>query len=451
MKGIKKIICRNVLSAGGIAIIILLTNIIMMMTFISLNSSDRNMHEYIVEIGESFFYDDDNNELNITDEGKKHIDDYFKWAMLLDDDGNVIWSRSLPEDIPLHYTASDVASFSRWYLNDYPVNVWISKNGLLVLGSEKNSLWKHEIFFSQKFMENIFFYIGVFFIINFSVAIMLAFLSGFRFFNSLRKIADGVKDIADKKPVKLKVKGSFKDLADDVNKASKEIINQQKVIDKRDNARNNWIIGISHDIRTPLSMIMGYSSTLEENLELNEDIRKQASIIRIQSEKIKDLVNDLNLTVKLEYEMQPLNLEKVNICAVIRKVCVDYLNSMYDDKYSIDFDSDEEAQNYVIDGDSRLLERVFNNLIGNSINHNENGCMISIKVRSISEKIMIEICDDGIGFEEEKLEELNNSNELPTGKNHGLGLFIVKQIVQVHKGNILFGNGEIGVRIKIEL
>ena len=300
-------------------------------------------------------------------------------------------------------------------------------------------------------MENMFFYIGVFFIINFSVAIMLAFLSGFRFFNSLRKIADGVKDIADKKPVKLKVKGSFKDLADDVNKASKEIINQQKVIDKRDNARNNWIIGISHDIRTPLSMIMGYSSTLEENLELNEDIRKQASIIRIQSEKIKDLVNDLNLTVKLEYEMQPLNLEKVNICAVIRKVCVDYLNSMYDDKYSIDFDSDEEAQNYVIDGDSRLLERVFNNLIGNSINHNENGCMISIKVRSICKKIMIEICDDGIGFEEEKLEELNNSNELPTGKNHGLGLFIVKQIVQVHKGNILFGNGERGVRIKIEL
>ena len=198
-------------------------------------------------------------------------------------------------------------------------------------------------------------------------------------------------------------------------------------------------------------MIMGYSSTLEENLELNEDVRKQASIIRIQSEKIKDLVNDLNLTVKLEYEMQPLNLEKVNICAVIRKVCVDYLNSMYDDKYSIDFDSDEEAQNYVIDGDSRLLERVFNNLIGNSINHNENGCMISIKVRSICKKIMIEICDDGIGFEEEKLEELNNSNELPTGKNHGLGLFIVKQIVQVHKGNILFGNGERGVRIKIEL
>ena len=149
MKGIKKIICRNVLSAGGIAIIILLTNIIMMISFISLNSSDRNMHEYIVEIGESFFYDDDNNELNITDEGKNHIDDYFKWAMLLDDDGNVIWSRSLPEDIPLNYTASDVASFSRWYLNDYPVNVWKSENGLLVLGSEKNSLWKHEIFFHR--------------------------------------------------------------------------------------------------------------------------------------------------------------------------------------------------------------------------------------------------------------------------------------------------------------
>ena len=198
-------------------------------------------------------------------------------------------------------------------------------------------------------------------------------------------------------------------------------------------------------------MIMGYSSTLEEDLQLSEDVRKQAAIIRTQSEKIKELINDLNLTVKLEYEMQPLNLKKVNICSVIRKVCVDYLNSMYDDRYSIDFDADENAQKYIIDGDLRLLERIFNNLIGNSINHNKNGCMILIKARSEDEKLIIEICDNGTGFEEEKLQELNNSNELPTGKNHGLGLFIVKQIVQVHKGNILFANGECGVKIKIRL
>lgn len=307
-------------------------------------------------------------------------------------------------------------------------------------------------------MENLSFYVCMFFAANFSIAILLAFLSGFRFFNSLKKVADGVRSIAEKKPVDIKVNGALNELAVDINKASEEIIRQQKIIDKRDNARNNWIIGVSHDIRTPLSMIMGYSSSLENNKGLNENTRKQVSIIRSQSEKIKELINDLNLTVKLEYEMQPLKLERLNICSIIRKVCVDYLNNMYDERYNIDLDIEDSSQRFIMDGDSRLLERVFNNLIGNSINHNVEGCDISIKIRSIKkleddskEKILIEICDNGTGFTKEKLEELNNSNELPTGKNHGLGLFIVKQIVQVHKGNIIFANGEIGAKINIQL
>ena len=247
--------------------------------------------------------------------------------------------------------------------------------------------------------------------------------------------------------------GQFKSLGEDLNKASEEIIRQQNIIDKRDNGRNNWIIGVSHDIRTPLSMIMGYSSTLENNINADEDIRKQSKIIRTQSEKIKDLINDLNLTVKLEYEMQPLNLESLSVCSILRQVCVDHLNNMYDDRYSINLETDEKAENYKINGDSRLLERVFNNILGNSINHNENGCNINIKVNKMEKdnKVYIEICDDGSGFEKEKLDELNNSSELPTGKNHGLGLFIVKQIVQVHGGTIIFGNGSNGVKIEIQL
>lgn len=66
-------------------------------------------------------------------------------------------------------------------------------------------------------------------------------------------------------------------------------------------------------------------------------------------------------------------------------------------------------------------------------------------------RLHIEICDDGTGFSIEKLEELNNSSEIPTGKNHGIGLFIVKQIIQVHKGNIIFRNGKTGVQIEIRL
>ena len=74
---------------------------------------------------------------------------------------------------------------------------------------------------------------------------------------------------------------------------------------KRDQARSDWINGISHDIRTPLSVVMGYASQMESDGSLGERQREQAGIIRRQSETIRSLVGDLNLTMRLDYEMQP--------------------------------------------------------------------------------------------------------------------------------------------------
>ena len=79
----------------------------------------------------------------------------------------------------------------------------------------------------------------------------------------------------------------------------------------RDRARTEWISGVSHDIRTPLSLVLGYSNLLEEQACTDEKIRKEASVIRQESLKIRDLIEDLNLTSKLEYHMQPLRMEQV--------------------------------------------------------------------------------------------------------------------------------------------
>lgn len=56
------------------------------------------------------------------------------WAMLLDENGTVIWQNSLPKGLPLEYSATDIAIFSKWYLDDYPVKVWKHPDGLLVIG-----------------------------------------------------------------------------------------------------------------------------------------------------------------------------------------------------------------------------------------------------------------------------------------------------------------------------
>ena len=68
-----------------------------------------------------------------------------RWAILISEDGQVIWSFRRPADVPEQYSLTDVASFTRWYLRDYPVQCRIREDGLRVVGSPKGSVWKHDI------------------------------------------------------------------------------------------------------------------------------------------------------------------------------------------------------------------------------------------------------------------------------------------------------------------
>lgn len=122
--------------------------------------------------------------------------------------------------------------------------------------------------------------------------------------------------MSEKQPVDLSTRGLLGDLAAGINKTSARLVQQEAALNQRDNARATWIAGVSHDIRTPLSLVMGYASQLEDDPELPLAKREQASIIRRQSERIKTLVSNLNLASKLEYDMQPL---RVLLCNILYK------------------------------------------------------------------------------------------------------------------------------------
>ena len=77
----------------------------------------------------------------------------YAWAMVLDEDGNVIWQQDLPEALNHRYTASDIAVFSRWYLADYPVQCWAADYGLFVAAEPVGSQWKYNITAPQARME----------------------------------------------------------------------------------------------------------------------------------------------------------------------------------------------------------------------------------------------------------------------------------------------------------
>lgn len=117
----------------------------------------------------------------------------------------------------------------------------------------------------------------------------------------------------------------------DLREIGQRITETSGIIEQKDAARANWIRGVSHDIRTPLSMILGYADAIAADEGASDDVRADAQVIRAQGLKIKDLVTDLNTASKLDYDMQPLDLERVHLPRLLRSVVAEHVNSGLDE------------------------------------------------------------------------------------------------------------------------
>ncbi len=320
-----------------------------------------------------------------------------QWAMLLDENGQVIWSVRKPEELEDEYSRSDIARMSKWYLKGYPVRMRVWDDRIMVVGMQKETMWKYTLEFTIPWMDFVKRTILAFFFINLAWIVIFAF--------------------------------AF----------------TRRLTRNRERARIEWIAGISHDIRTPLSVVMGYADALEHNAELQEDARQQAAVIRHQSVVMKELVADLNLTSQLEYSMQALRKETVRPAEIIRSVAASFLNDAIPGQLEIDVQIEPRAEQTCVNADRKLFERVFRNLINNSMKHSGKTESVKITITVWGEKRKCHIClkDNGVGYSEEVLCRLCSRKKDTAGENIR-GLEIVKKIILAHGGKIRFGNGEQG-------
>lgn len=375
------------------------------------------------------------------------------WAIYIDNaSGQVVWhSDNLPESVPLEYTASDIANLTRGYIDRYPTFTGEAESGLMILGYPKDSYWKHiwpswDYYIITNLPKIILAVVAG----NVVLIFIIYLVANTKLLKSVKPIADGIQDLSTGQPVCLEERGVLSELAVNINRTSAVLQSQNHQLQKRETARANWIAGVSHDIRTPLSMVMGYAGQLERDEHLTEDEQKKATVILRQSEKMRNLINDLNLASKLEYNMQPINPQKENAIALVRQVVVDFINTDIEDKYPIKWETDSELNTCIIHADRDLLKRAVNNLIQNCINHNENGCTIYVSVSVSQDKCIIAVEDDGVGASDEQIEKLNNTphymvcDNATSEERHGLGLLIVKQIVTSHNGKTIIELSQYG-------
>ena len=375
------------------------------------------------------------------------------WAIFIDNATmKVVWQTdNLPETVPMSYTISDIASLTRGYIDGYPTFTGEAENGLVVLGYPKESFWKHMWpSWDYNLIANLPKTVLSVLVINIALIFIIYVIANSKLLKSVKPIVSGIQALSTNEEVYIREKGLLSELAVNINKTSNILQTQSRQLRKRETARANWIAGVSHDIRTPLSMVMGYAGQLENDVQLSENNRQKAAVIVRQSKRMRNLINDLNLASKLEYNMQPINPERQNLIAVVRQVVVDFINMNIDEKYTIEWQTDETLTSCTANVDKDLIRRAVSNLIQNSMNHNEQGCQIFVRVIAENNVYTVIVSDDGVGATDEQIGKLNNTphymvcDEKTTEQRHGLGLLIVKQIIFAHSGKMLIKHSDYG-------
>ncbi|MGM0608168.1 MAG: ATP-binding protein [Candidatus Muiribacteriota bacterium] len=213
-----------------------------------------------------------------------------------------------------------------------------------------------------------------------------------------------------------------------------------------DDYKNQVISNISHELKTPLTSIKAYTETLTEIIESDSEkyeveFKDFLNVIYDESERLLNLIMEILDTSKLESGRVNLNLSLFDLNTVIRKIIkgIDYLLKEKNIKVNIDF---KQEETFNIEADLIKLEQVFYNVLSNAVKYNEQNGKINIKIKRLKEVYKIIVEDTGIGIDNKSIEKIfekfyRESNvDTENISGFGLGLSIVKNIIDLHNGDI---------------
>ncbi len=218
------------------------------------------------------------------------------------------------------------------------------------------------------------------------------------------------------------------ELADTLNFAAKELSKVEKL-------RRELIANISHDLRTPLTLISGYAEIMRDLPEENN--AENAQIIVDESRRLTNLVNDVLDISKLESGIQQPDMRKYNLTQSIREAVERLRGLLKNENFTINFEYQRETYVYA---DESKISQAFYNLLINGINYSGEDKTVTVRQTDYENSVRIEVIDSGEGIAEESLPYIWD-RYYKVDKTHkraitgsGLGLSIVKQIIQNHNG-----------------
>lgn len=219
---------------------------------------------------------------------------------------------------------------------------------------------------------------------------------------------------------------------------TREFLHQQEV----NNQKLQFFTNISHEFRTPLTLISGPLQKLLDEYKGPHKLFRQLLVIKKNSDQLFKLINELMDFRKLENKQMKLGAAEGNIVVFLKEVFISFQQQAKSGKYSYTFETYSEEINIYFDRNK--LEKVFYNLLSNAFKHTPRKGCIALKVNRQATHLEIMVQDNGDGMDTDQIEKIfDRFYEIPDQKNYGkfkhgsgIGLAIVKNVVELHKGTV---------------
>lgn len=375
----------------------------------------------------------------LDDEGRERLKHYDVWIQVIDSSGNVVFEENSKGDLPAKYSLIDLSNavLNSNRLGNYTVymsDIPDQEGYAVLMGCDSRFVAKYSFNADGEFA---FVIIGCIFVITIVTGLAVLFSAiafSKRITNPVGDIIEDIDKIQKGEEINHRSNANDKLFAN----VFESVENLEAILKQNDVLRAEWIVNISHDIKSPLSTIKGYSELLyDQDYEYSPaEIRNYAGQILKSEERIRELVEDLKTSNSLlEGKITPVP-ESVDIVDLVEK-CIGNASTYYVHDKNVQLDKNCDAKCEI---DVKLMERCITNIICNAFVHNDKDVEVKISVTESVDNVIIRISDNGRGMPEEDIPHIFDRYYRGTGSGKtegtGLGLAIAREIILLHGGSI---------------
>lgn len=255
--------------------------------------------------------------------------------------------------------------------------------------------------------------------------------------NGMERIRSGESGVI----LDIKTEAEFEQIVDTFNMMTKELEMQKEENTRLVAQKNQMLLELSHDIKTPIATIKSYANALEAGLVPEEKQAVYHHTIDVKADRVQMLTEEMFFMLKMDNPDYNLNIEKVNVSEFLRKICAEYYDEIEGAGFEFIIDIPEEK--IMVDMDMKLFARVMGNLLSNASKYNKIGNTIGVICEKKDREISIRVTDDGECIDDTLAKQMfsafvRGDKTRKSDGGTGLGLAISKIIVEKHGGKLWY-------------